>query len=210
MKYKILKISVFIISAFIGSLVGIELRKDDAEAGIELLIPYYLYIIGYIILAIFFFTYKKLKRKNPGSLVIPFFISLILLTVVPFIYSGEKALEHHLERKKTEKTEYIQYLSNLEELDNKIRHYPDSSVLYIKRGRLKRSQSLWLESLTDCEIALKKKKSVDAYWEVGWCYEHIGNLKEAKKAYEGALAMDSSINWPHERISVIERKMAEN
>jgi hypothetical protein len=78
----------------------------------------------------------------------------------------------------------------------------------VKRGQLKRSRGLWKESIADCQISLKKMESTEAYWELGWCQEHLGSLEEALNSYKRAELIDSSLEWPQKRIEVVERKIS--
>lgn len=194
----------------IGSLIGLKIRQDDAEAAIEILIPYYLFILGYMIVTSLFFIYQKNRRNNSKLSKKPFFLSLTLLVVVPFIYSGQKAFEQYRHQKNIEKQEYTNYLSSLDHINSVIAKHPDSSLLYIKRGQLKRSQGFWEQSISDCKISLEVKESTEAYWELGWCQEHLGYLDQALVSYQRAATLDSSLNWPQKRINVVKRKMSKS
>jgi tetratricopeptide (TPR) repeat protein len=96
----------------------------------------------------------------------------------------------------------------LERINLTISECPDSSILYVKRGQLKRSQGLWKESIADCQISLDIMESTEAYWELGWCQEHFGSLKEALNSYTKAALIDSNLDWPQKRIEVVERKIS--
>ncbi len=196
--------AILLISLLIGSIIGLRLRQDDAEAGIELLIPYYAYILMYVFLAAIFIAFLKASRK----LVRPFFYSLALLIFVPFVFSGVESLSQYIDREKADKQEYLDYLGKLENYNLKIEEYPDSSLLFVERGTLKRSQGQWHESIFDCKIALSIEESIPALYELGYCYHHLGYLSKAKSAYEQILILDSTDNYAQKQLNFITSKIS--
>lgn len=180
MKNGTLKILTTVLSILVGSWVGFIIIQDDAEAALVILILYFFVLTLFVVVSVLaFITFKRIRTR---SITIQFFISLSMLILVPFIWSGHKRYQIDKERKEAEIEEYQKYLADLEQISRTIHENPDSSLLYVRRSQLKRSQGLWTEALKDSKIAVSKEENLDTYWELGWCHEYLENLTEAKLA----------------------------
>ena len=206
----ILKISVLIVFTLASTYVGSKLYALDAKEGMDYFVPFAMFVFGYLMIGFFYLIFRACKGRRIKALTIQFLTSLIPLLLIPYGFMMKESKENEIAVRKMKQREYQEYLIKLKKINLTISEYPDSSILYVKRGQLKRSQGLWKESIADCQISLRKMESTDAYWELGWCQEHFGSLEEALKSYKRAALLDSSLEWPQKRIEVVERKISKS
>lgn len=203
-------IILLLASFIISSIIGLNFRDaNDAKEAVELLVPYYFGAFLYSISAIIIFVFWTIKDKSYLVSIRGFFLSLVVLTVVPFAFTADQRYEESRARQQFLKREYEKYVSDLQTLDNIIKINPKSSAHYLERSRLKRSQGLWNEALKDAEMAISIEKTMDGYWELGWCHEYLGNLEDASRAYQSAYVIDSTAEWPNVRLEVVNRRISE-
>lgn len=207
MNNKTIKIGVFLAFILISIYVGTKLYNLDAKEAVEYFVPYIIFVFCYLIAAVAYLIYRLSKGKNIKFLAIQIVISVLPLIIIPYGFNWKKLQENQLAVEEIEQMEHEKYLVDLERINLTIKEYPDSSILYIKRAQLKRSQGLWEESLADCQISLNKEENTEAYWELGWCHEHLGHLDKALMSYQKAAILDSSLIWPKKRIEVVKRKI---
>lgn len=209
MRYiKILQISALIAFTLASTYVGFKLYTLDAKEAIDYFVPFAMFVIGYLMTGFFYLIFRAYKGRRIKALSIQFLMSLMPLLLIPYGFMWKEAKENEITVRKMKQQEYQEYLIKLERINLTISEYPDSSILYVQRGQLKRSQGLWQESITDCQMSLKKMESTDAYWELGWCQEHLGLLEEALTSYKRAASIDGSLDWPQNRIEVVQEKLA--
>lgn len=203
-------IILFILSFIVSSIIGLKLRNvNDGKEAVELLVPYYFGTLAYTILSIIIFVFWAIKDKPYLVSISGFFLSIVVLIIVPFVFTADQRYEEYRARQQTIKLEHEKYRSDLRNLDHLIKLNPQSSSYYLERSRLNRSQGRWEEALDDAELAISFEKTMDGYWELGWCHEHLGNFEQAAWAYQSAHALDSIAEWPMVRLEVANRKMKE-
>ncbi len=204
MTIKLLKTFLMIVFILTSYYVGTKISNLDAKESMEYFIPYIIFELGYLLTGIIYLIFRE---KNLKSLSIQFLISLLPLFLIPYHFILIKSNENQVAVNKLEQLEYHEFLINLKNINEIINEYPDSSILYIKRARLKRSQGLWKESIADSQLSLEKEETTEAYWELGWCQENSGYLNDALFSYQKAANLDKSLEWPQKRIEVVKQRL---
>lgn len=168
-KMRTFQVGVLIAFTLISIYVGNKVYHLDDKEALDYLVPFALFVFCYLIFGFIYILFRAYKALPVKVLIIQFAISLTPLLLIPYGFLWKESSENEIAVGEMNQKAHAKYLVELEKLNSEILQEPDSPILYVKRGQLKRSQGLWEESIADCRISLDKKETTEAYWELGWC-----------------------------------------
>jgi len=207
MTSRILKIAYWIICVLLAIYIGNKICILDGVEALDYIVPYLSLVILILIVYGMIISYYLSRKKGIISLSINIAVSLTILIIIPLGFNIRKNHKIRQETEKYEQLESLKYLNKLKILSDSINANPNDFSLYVKRGKLNRSQGFYIQSIKDCEISLSTEQNEDAYLEKGWSEECIGRFDDALNSYENALKFEQNDEWILNRLEFLKRKI---